>query len=1100
MFRCLTEKGADNREIRRPTSVATLGIVAGASKNEVVEVIREFHKQGRSFLTVPSEGELSDDALIDISHESLIRLWERLRGWVEEEAESARMYKRLADAAAMQAGGKGILWDGPLLQSALAWKKDALPTAEWAQRYDPDFDQAMAFLEKSRQAHEEAEREKKRQRDLELHRTRRNLVVVSICSVLALLLAAYAFKERAKAVRAETDASAHAAEAERERNLEAKMADDNWNQALREQQEHAGAVEEEISYLDELIKKSTPYEAVRYHRDKSALLIEQGRLEDAAKEAQAAIDLAPDSPLARTDHGYALLLLNHPKEALADFEYMRDHIDSKNSVNYLNLTISLAQLQRDAEALDALKKAIWYSEHGEDSGGSESMVPPELKEVTGRTTVYGNSEIFRQAMYFLKPVLDAYSGRKEFASDLKEAQDYAKPPRIRPSEKKNAALMAITWAWFLEFAKTPNYGLTVAQGALWEEADYPVHALRHYDDFLKTHSERKEARYEDLAQWVLSAKSRIGHPTSLARGVSPAAMEVESDLLKAKGEYSKAEELVSGAIRQEPENVRLYFKRMDVHYGWAQQAMKEARDAQHEADGYTAKIKEIDHPPASSKADTQVEAENTKAAQSAQEKEKARLELEKKRKTYVAEQTKAQEKANGAKQREQKLYREVIEDCNVVLAKRGDSAEAYFERGEARYRLEESLNPELNAGSLTSEDPIVRDLKRTLELNPTHFSAMDWLSYVTSSKEAAVEWRRKTDRFYPGLTWNLYQIAELQNKLGRFADAFDTIQRAIRIDPTNYNYYKTRAEAEKGLGYSERQIQYDQAEGDRVAEEFLRRRGQEHDLEDADNWGDDHWRLLSKLAEEPAGEDVRCNSDMTTCVTSRVTKGLGEWALFGIDSVKEAGQDTRFVDISKGKNEGVVVGSNGEVYARYSYDEKDKRSVVKIGTAEVVSVEPETAMVKVKMPKPEGDSLVREGDVVGLYFRTPKIDHRSPLWSVLKFNISFADSSDKTIADFDTLYSKESPELDHTLYQKMLNDIHEYGRVKGDSLNDGKPVSKGKLAAKPMKVRDALEAATQEDLDRFFKYVVKVPRTFFGYKWRVGVFYEWWVEQGMPED
>jgi len=39
MFQSLTEKGADNREIRRPTSVGTLAIVAGASKKEVLEVV-----------------------------------------------------------------------------------------------------------------------------------------------------------------------------------------------------------------------------------------------------------------------------------------------------------------------------------------------------------------------------------------------------------------------------------------------------------------------------------------------------------------------------------------------------------------------------------------------------------------------------------------------------------------------------------------------------------------------------------------------------------------------------------------------------------------------------------------------------------------------------------------------------------------------------------------------------------------------------------------------------------------------------------------------------------------------------------------------------
>jgi hypothetical protein len=81
----------------------------------------------------------------------------------------------------------------------------------------------------------------------------------------------------------------------------------------------------------------------------------------------------------------------------------------------------------------------------------------------------------------------------------------------------------------------------------------------------------------------------------------------------------------------------------------------------------------------------------------------------------------------------------------------------------------------------------------------------------------------------------------------------------------------------------------------------------------------------------------------------------------------------------------------------------------------------------------------------------------------------------------------------------MLNDIHEYGRIKGDSLNDGKPVSEGKMAGKPMKMRDVMEAANQGDLENFFKYLIKVPRTFFGGSWKISALYAWWAAQGMPE-
>jgi hypothetical protein len=103
------------------------------------------------------------------------------------------------------------------------------------------------------------------------------------------------------------------------------------------------------------------------------------------------------------------------------------------------------------------------------------------------------------------------------------------------------------------------------------------------------------------------------------------------------------------------------------------------------------------------------------------------------------------------------------------------------------------------------------------------------------------------------------------------------------------------------------------------------------------------------------------------------------------------------------------------------------------------------------------------------------------------------------IVEFGTLYSEETPELDRDLYQQMLNDIHEYGRLKGDGLNDGKPVSEGKMAAKPKKKREILESADKDDLDHFFKYIAKFPRTFFGHNWKVGALYAYWAEQGMPE-
>jgi energy-coupling factor transporter ATP-binding protein EcfA2 len=1102
MFQCLTEKGADNREIRRPTSVARLAAVSSASVGEVIEVVNEFHVQGRSFLTTPSKGDLSGDSVIDISHESLIRLWTRLVGWVAEESESARMYERLADAAALYSQGKGSLWDGPSLQNALDWKKDNQPTAEWAQRYNPQFEEVMAFLDKSCQAHEEAERQKKRLRELELRRTRRNLAVVSVFSVVALGLAAFGWfmwdragisEQLAKAKEQEAlKSKAHAEIMEglaTEKGAQAvKSAEALRIQALRVQQEHLGVVGNRISLLDSLVEKSTPYEAAEWHREKASLLIEQNLLEDAVKEAKVAIDLAPDNLEARTDRGYAQMLLNHPAEALVDFEYIRDRINSKLTINYLNLVIALAQLGREADASNSLKQAIYYSLHGENNGGSEALVPPEIQEATGRTALIANGEIFHQALYFLKPLLGAYAGRKDFVSDLEAAKEHAKQDRIRPNEKEDAGLIALTWAWFLERMNTPKYGLLAGQGALWTEAGYPDYAARHYDAFLRKHAEQKDSRYDDLAAWVRGERKKLGSGESVGRKPDSTELEVKSDLLTAEKKYSDAEKLISEAIVLEPSNVRLYFKRMSIRFREANRVDSDYRKASAKADEDKGRITVLEKPASTSQAKTPVneQLEENKAKQTPEEQEKARQD---ELKTLKADEAIQRKTADSAKQKERQLYQGVIKDCETVLKLRKDTPNAYFYRAVANFRLEKP------------QDSIVRDLKRAIDLDPTHLSAMDWLAgpAIKTSTEEAARLRLRYQQLYPGSDWNLSQLAELQIKLKQFANAYDTIQKAIAIDPADYRYYQTRADAEKGLGYSEAHIQRDRAEGNRVAVEFLRRKGSKEDLDKANNWEEDQWIILSKLGDKSASDEVHCNSDLSTCRTVRVTHDSGEWAIFGITSVQMADQDTRIVQIKQGGNDGIVLGATGNVFSLYSNEKEHERNVANIGRAEVLSVEPQSALLRVKMPKPDGDGMVRAGDGVQLLVRTPKIEHRSKLWSVVKFNIVLEDLNGKKIAGFDTLYSKESPELDRAIYQKLLEDIQEVGRQFGDKWDEGKPISKGKFAGKPIRLREALGKTSREDLDGFFQYVVKFPATYFGHNWRIGGIYAYWVLLGMPE-
>ncbi len=179
LFRALTTTDANNRQTRRPRTLAQLLEETGVERGSLVRVIDVFRGHGRSFLMPPPAVELADDTLVDISHESLIRQWGTLRGWVEAEAEAGKIYRRLAEDSERYAVGKGSLLVERALEAARYWRRETLPTAAWAKRYGGGFDATMAFL---------AESEGRERRQIVLERA-----VKATLAVLFLLISVLSF-------------------------------------------------------------------------------------------------------------------------------------------------------------------------------------------------------------------------------------------------------------------------------------------------------------------------------------------------------------------------------------------------------------------------------------------------------------------------------------------------------------------------------------------------------------------------------------------------------------------------------------------------------------------------------------------------------------------------------------------------------------------------------------------------------------------------------------------------------------------------------------------------------------------------------------------
>ena len=314
LFKSLTEKGSDNRGIRHPTSVQFLVDISNASDEEVKTVVNTFRKQGRSFLTPSFENNLDHHSIIDISHESLMRIWDRLKVWVEEESEAVQIYMRIADAAANYQLGKASLWRPPDLQLAVNWREKKQPTLRWGERFDPSFERAMVFLDTSQREYELEEDNKIKRQKAEVRRSRIVAIILGTAAVIALFLTLFAFiqmqeadkqKELAEAQKAE--AIKQSEEAERQRLIALEKEKEALLQKEEAEKQRLIAVEKEQEALaqKEIAERQT---AIAQIKTKEALAAKKEADEQKVLAEQSAKEALEQKAIAEEANEKALSL------------------------------------------------------------------------------------------------------------------------------------------------------------------------------------------------------------------------------------------------------------------------------------------------------------------------------------------------------------------------------------------------------------------------------------------------------------------------------------------------------------------------------------------------------------------------------------------------------------------------------------------------------------------------------------------------------------------------------------------------------------------------------------------------------------------------
>jgi hypothetical protein len=268
VFKTITEKGAEGRGVRRPTKLGVITEIAEAPIGEVAQVIHAFRQNGNELLMPSQETPLEEDTVVDISHESLMRIWEELSLWADQEADSVKTYIGLAEAAEENQTGKDGLLKQPKLQVTLDWYKREHPTKAWAIRHEPSFERAMLFLNASQEDYEKEQINKEKAQKRKVAAARGiaigSVVAVIIC-VLFLLYALYQSQEATKALGKAKIAEADATEKSKQAKKEKDKADVEAKKASKAEKEAKVALVEA--------------EEAKLRAEKEKLVAEQAKLE-----------------------------------------------------------------------------------------------------------------------------------------------------------------------------------------------------------------------------------------------------------------------------------------------------------------------------------------------------------------------------------------------------------------------------------------------------------------------------------------------------------------------------------------------------------------------------------------------------------------------------------------------------------------------------------------------------------------------------------------------------------------------------------------------------------------------------------------------------
>ncbi|WP_258105774.1 hypothetical protein [Marinoscillum sp. MHG1-6] len=466
MFKSLTERGSENQGIRRPTKLGTIASIAGVTDDEVIHVVDKFREPGRSLLMPPYGIRLESETVIDISHESLMRIWDRLKRWLDEESKAAEMYLKLSEAAERFQQGRASLWKMPDLQLALNWREENKPTLVWGQRYNPAFERTIVFLETSEKAYITEQRNKELLQKRQIKRMRFAALFLGFAVLVSLFFIINAYLQKGYAEEALV-----VAEEQRQRAEDLQVeAEKNAEEAILERNKATKAQKEAEEQREEAVKQTAIAEAQTEIANAEKAKAEVARIaadearvvaEDAQKEAQRNAKIAEEQriqaenlrmqSIAQSMAIKATKIQNDDElkavVAKQAFLYNEEYGDPNKNYNgdiYAGIYYGLQGVLDTKETIDVDGEKVTYSLNDGDSvmnqyRGYQDIVDPEtgiVKNVGVKSVLYSadGNKMYSAGSDGRLLVWDMKSGKRQYKEIFRKTA-FSSVANISPDEK-----------------------------------------------------------------------------------------------------------------------------------------------------------------------------------------------------------------------------------------------------------------------------------------------------------------------------------------------------------------------------------------------------------------------------------------------------------------------------------------------------------------------------------------------------------------------------------------------------------------------------------------------------------------------------------------